>query len=1079
MMKNYKRVIYAFVVCFLAVSSALAQVVTGKVTDASNSSMPGVNVIKKGTATGTTTDADGSYSIEATGDDVLVFSFIGYASQEIRVGTQTNITVKLTEDVVGLSEVVVVGYGTQKKSDLTGAVASVGASRLSQAMVANVDQAFQGRIPGVQVQNNSGAPGSATTVTIRGISSLSGSNQPLYVIDGIQFQGDGGGVLGLTDGGNGQQRTNPLASINPNDIVSIDVLKDASASAIYGSRASNGVIIITTKRGKAGEAKISYNGYYGVSSLRKNLDMMDLQQYADYRNTIATETNQQVDPHYADPSLLGAGTNWQKEVFRSAAQQSHSISATGGNDRTQYAIMGGYFQQEGIAIHSDLKRFNTRVNIDTRVTDWFKMGTSMAYTNSFQNMINDGSGDGIFSQALSVQPDVPVRDASGAYAGPPVSVNSAEVKYNPVAIAMLRTNTLAQQSVMANFYGEANIIKNLSLRSEFAINNNQTQNLNFNPTYHWGPLVSTENILQDQRGTGFGWIWKNYMTYNLTLGSGHSLTAMVGTEAVKNTYQSIYVAKKGLATNDIPVLSQGDNTAQTSNGSKSLSTLSSYFARVNYSYHSKYLATLTLRNDGSSKFGPANRRGYFPAASFAWHLSNEAFMNDNEIISDLKLRGGYGEVGNQNIVDNAFGSKLASVISPFGTTYKLDRLANPNVQWEAGTQTNIGIDLALFAGRVNVTLDVYKRASRKFLMEQPIPNYLGGPQGGGVFAINPPLVNAGKMENKGIDLSINTHNVRTGDFTWDTDVIFSMFRNKITELAAGSNVINSSIYLYGVYSVPTISQIGHPVGQFYGYVTEGLFQNKEDILNHAVQVKQSGSESTEHPNGVNYVHRTDGVWIGDVKYKDLNGDGVIDSKDQTFIGNPNPKFTFGFNNMFTYKNFSLNVFVTGSYGGQIFNALRIRTEGMQNLSNNQLAAVADRAKVELINPTTSAAQNAADRENIDKVQLSNPDATIPRYTATDVNGNARINSDRWIEDGSYVRIQNISLGYTFPSTWLTKTKLNRVRLYGNVQNAFVFTKYSGYDPEIGANNQNLLQQSVDAGRYPMPRMLTIGLDVDF
>jgi len=394
MMKNYKRLIYAFVVCFLAVSSAFAQqVVTGKVTDASNSAMPGVNVIKKGTATGTTTDADGSYSIEASGDDVLVFSFIGYASQEIRVGTQTNISLKLVEDVVGLSEIVVVGYGTQKKSDLTGAVASVGASKLSQAMVANVDQAFQGRIPGVQVQNNSGAPGAATTVTIRGISSF-GTNQPLYVIDGIQFQGDGGGVVGLTDGGNGQTRTNPLSSINPNDIVSIDVLKDASASAIYGSRASNGVIIITTKRGKAGEAKISYNGYYGVSSLRKHLDMMDLQQYADYRNTIATETNQQVDQHYADPSLLGAGTNWQNEVFRAAAQQSHSISATGGNDRTQYAIMGGFFKQEGIAIHSDLKRFNTRVNIDSKVTDWFKIGTSMAYTNSFQNMINDGSGDG-------------------------------------------------------------------------------------------------------------------------------------------------------------------------------------------------------------------------------------------------------------------------------------------------------------------------------------------------------------------------------------------------------------------------------------------------------------------------------------------------------------------------------------------------------------------------------------------------------------------------------------------------------------------------------------------------------------
>jgi TonB-linked SusC/RagA family outer membrane protein len=1077
MMKHYKRLIYAFVVCFLVAGSAFAQVITGKVSDASNSPMPGVNVIKKGTATGTTTDADGSYSIEATSDDVLVFSFIGYASQEIRVGTQTTIAVKLTEDVVGLSEVVVVGYGTQRKSDLTGAVASVGASRLSQAMVANLDQAFQGRIPGVQVQQNSGAPGGATTVTIRGVSSL-GSNQPLYVIDGIQFSGDGVGVAGLTDGGNGQTRSNPLSSINPNDIVSIDVLKDASASAIYGSRASNGVIIITTKRGKSGEAKISYNGYYGVSSLRKKLDMMDLQQYADYRNTIATETNQQVDQHYADPSLLGAGTDWQNAVFRSAAQQSHSVSATGGNDKTQYAIMGGFFKQEGIAIHSDLRRFNTRVNIDSKVTDWFKIGTSMAYTNTFQNMINDGSGDGIFAQALAVQPDVPVRDAAGNFAGPPQNVSSAEVKFNPVAIAMMRTNSLAQQRLMANFYGEANILKNLTLRSEFAIDNNQTQNINFNPTYHWGPLISTENILQDQRSTSFGWIWKNYLTYNLQLSGGHTITAMMGTEAVKGTYQQINVTKKNLATNDIPVLSQGDNSSQTSNGIKNMSTLASYFARVNYNYQDRYLATLTIRNDGSSKFGPANKRGYFPAASFAWHLSNEGFMRDNEFISDLKIRGGYGAVGNQNIADYAYGSRLVSVISPFGTTYKLDRLANPNVKWESGTQTNIGIDLSMLGGRIDVTLDFFKRGTKDFLMELPIPLYLGGAAGGGVFPINAPYVNFGKMENKGIDLAINTHNVRSGNFTWDTDVIFSMFRNKITKLD-NSNVINSNVYLYGVYNVPTRSQVGLPVGQFYGYVTEGLFQSKDDILNHAVQVKQSGSESTEHPNGVNYVHRTDGVWIGDVKYKDLNGDGIIDSRDQTFIGNPNPKFTFGFNNMFTYKAFSLSVFMTGSYGGKIFNALRIRTEGMQNLSNNQLAAVADRAKVDLIASSGSPAQDAADRENIEKVQLSNPNATIPRYTATDVNGNARIPSDRWIEDGSYMRIQNISLGYTFPSQWLARTKLSRVRIYGNAQNAFVFTKYSGYDPEIGANNQNVLQQSVDSGRYPTPRMFTLGLDVDF
>jgi TonB-linked SusC/RagA family outer membrane protein len=1078
MMKHYKRLIFAFVVCVLAATGfSFAQTVTGKVTDASNEPMPGVNVIKKGTATGTTTDATGTFVIEATGDDILVFSFIGYTTQEIRVGTQSNFTVKLVEDVVALSEVVVVGYGTQKKSDLTGSVASVNSSRLSQAMVGNLDQAFQGRIAGVQVTQNSGAPGGATTVTIRGVSSL-GSNQPLYVIDGVPISGDGPSVQGLTDGANGQTRFNPLSAINPNDIESVDVLKDASASAIYGSRASNGVIIITTKRGKSGQAKISYNGYYGVQSLRKTQDMMDLAQYADYRKTIATETGQVVDEHYRDPSLLGAGTDWQKEVFRSAAQQNHSISISGGKDNTTYAVMGGFYQQDGIAIHSDMKRFTTRMNIDTKVNDWFKVGARFSYSNSFANLINDGSGDGIFAQALSVQPDVPVKDAYGNYAGPPQNTNSAEVKYNPVAIAMMRTNTLAQQRLSGNFFGEAQIYKDLTFRTDLSIDNNQTQNVNFNPTYRWGPLVNTESILQDQRATGFTWNWANYFTYSKQFNGGHNVTFMVGTEALKSTYEQVRIVKKNLATNDLPVLSQGDNVGQISNGVKDANTLASYMGRLNYNFADRYLVTLTLRNDGASKFGPANKRGYFPAASFAWHVSNEGFLRTNEFISDLKLRVGYGKVGNQNINTYAYGSKLVSVVSPFGTTYKLDRLANPNVRWEAGTQANIGFDMSLFQGRVDLTVDFFKKGAEAFLIELPIPLYLGGNAGGGVFAINAPYVNLGNMENKGFDIQINTHNMRKGNFTWDTDLIFSLFRNKITKLD-NSNVINNNVYLYGVFNVPTRSQVGLPVGQFYGYVTEGLFKDEQDILNHAVQVKQSGSESAEHPNGINYVHRQDGVWIGDIKYKDLNGDGVINSEDQTFIGNPNPKFTFGFNNMFSYKSFTLGVFVTGSYGAKIFNALRIRTEGMQNQSNNQLAAVADRAKVELISPTDSPAQNDVDRNDITKVYLTNPDATIPRFTATDVNGNQRIPSDRWIEDGSYVRIQNITLGWSLPPDWLTRTKLSRVRVYGNIQNAFVFTKYSGYDPEVGANNQNVTMQNVDSGRYPTPKLFTIGLDVDF
>lgn len=1070
MMKHYKRLLYAFVVCFLAAGSAFAQTITGKVVDTSNQPMPGVNVIKKGTASGTTTDATGAFTLEANDDDVLVFSFIGYASQEIRVGSQTNITVNLAEDVLALNEVVVVGYGTQRKSDLTGSVASVSGAKLAQSMVGNVDQAFQGRIAGVQVTQNSGAPGGATTVTIRGVSTL-GNNQPLYVIDGVPFVGTGTGVRGLTDGGNGQTSLNPLSLINPADIETIDVLKDASAAAIYGSRASNGVIIITTKRGKLGQSKISYNGYYGVQSLREKQDMMNLAQYADYRKTVATERGEVVDNHYLDPSLLGAGTDWQNEVFREAAQQSHSVSVTGGRDKTTYAVMGGFFKQDGIAIKSDLKRFNTRVNIDTEVNDWFSMGARVSYSNSFSNLVNDGSGDGIFAQALSVQPDVPVRDANGEFAGPPQNTNSAEVKYNPVAITMLRTNTLAQQRLTGNFFGVVQVLKDLSFRTEISLDNNHTQNINFNPTYKWGPLVNSESILQDQRGTGFGWVWTNYFTYKKTFAKDHNVTFLFGAEALKGTWQSGFVIKKNLATNDLPVLSQGDNVGQITGGDKMANTLSSYIGRLNYAFSDRYLATFTLRNDGSSRFGPNNKRGYFPAASVAWHASNEEFLKGNSVLTDLKFRVGYGEVGNQEIDNYAYGSSLVTVVSPFGTTYRLNRLPNPDVKWEAGTQANIGIDLSLFQGRVDLTLDLFKRGTRDFLMPLPIPLYLGGAAGGGVFAINAPIVNLGKMENKGIDISLNTHNVRRGSFSWDTDFIFSLFRNKITKLD-DSNVINNNVYLYGVFNTPTRSMVGLPIGQFYGYVTDGLFQNEEEIRNHATQVLEPGTETETRPNGENKVDRTEGVWIGDIKFKDLNGDGVINAQDQTFIGNPNPKFTFGVTNTFSYKSFTLGVFVTGSYGGKIFNALRFRTEGMLNQSNNQLATVAGRAKIE---PNEA----GGDIDDISAVHNANPDATIPRFTSTDPNGNQRLASDRWIEDGSYLRIQNISLGYTLPTAWITRAKLSRVRIYADARNAIVFTKYSGYDPEIGANNQNLLAQSIDSGRYPTPKMFTIGIDLEF
>lgn len=1049
-------------------ASAQVRTITGVVSSNEGEALIGATVlVANSTNRGTVTEVDGSFSVQAETGESIYFSYTGYETKVVVVGVENKLNVTLEAASELLDEVVVVGYGTQRKSDLTGAVSSVSGEELRSSITTNIDQALQGRVAGVQVTQNSGQPGGAASIRIRGSNSITGSSEPLYVIDGIPFQGDGASVAGFdwAGGANGQNRVNPLSTINPNDIVSIEVLKDASATAIYGARAANGVVLVTTKRGKKGDAKISYNGYYANQVLPNKLEMMALPDYASYQVQIANDLDRQVNQRYLDTSLLGNGTDWQDEVFRNAGMQSHQLSVSGGTENTQYAVSGGYFNQDGIIIGSGFERFTTRVNLDNKVNNWFKIGASLAYADTDEKItLNDG-GDGIIMQALVMPPDVAVRGFDGEYAGP--ASNTSDISFNPVGAALLRNNTLDRQRLMANIYSDLSLTKNLNFRSEIGFDNNHSLNKAFHPTYSWGSLQNNENQLRQREETNFFWIWKNYLTYDIKLGERHNLTALLGTEAQKSSWEGTQVTKKNFASNDIQVLSEGNDATSSTSGWKDAASLASYFGRFNYGFDNRYLLTLTLRADGSSKFGPNNKWGYFPSGSFAWRVSNEDFMKSIPAIYDMKLRVGYGEVGNQAIANYLYGSSLLTVNTPFGTGYRLEKISNPDLKWEATKQFNAGLDLSLIEGRVDFTIDVYQKETSDMLLQLSIPSYLGGTNYNDIRA---PFANVGRMENKGYDLSLTTRNITGKKFNWTTNFTFSKNKNKVLELDNDARIYWRNLYWYSEFQTATRTGVGLPVGMFYGYQMEGIFQDQQDILNHAVQVSD-GNITSENPYGQNLVNKTQGVWVGDVKFKDLNGDGVITTEDQTIIGNPNPDFTFGFNNNFSYGPFDLTIYLNGSQGVDVLNYSRVVVEGQTSVFNNQAATVANRAQIGLIDPTGSDTDPA-------NVYLINTDTNIPRPTTNDNNGNNRM-SDRFIENGSYIRIQNVRLSYTLPKEFTKKFRVERLQVYVNGQNLHTFTDYSGYDPEIGSFNQDPLLQNVDMGRYPSPRLYTFGANVDF
>lgn len=1055
----------------LAGTSLFAQKVsvTGTVSDQVGPVI-GASVVEKGTSNGVVTDLDGNFALSVNPGATLVISSIGYTTQEIPVGSQTQFTVKLQEDSEFLDEVVVVGYGTMKKSDLAGASVSMREDDIRGSIITNLDQSLQGRAAGVTAVQTSGAPGSSSSIRVRGQATINANAEPLYVIDGVIMQGGGnsGADFGLGDAlGNGKVSTiSPLSTINPADIVSMEILKDASATAIYGAQGANGVVLITTKHGKAGEAKFTYDGMVAVSRQAKRIDMMNLRQFAEFYNEMVEEGNiYDVNSYYATPSLLGKGTNWQDEIFRTALQHQHQISAQGGTEKVQYYVSASYMNQEGTIIGSNFDRFSVRTNLDAQLKKWFKLGLNATYANTHDDLKLADSNQGLIYYSLTTLPDIPVYDVYGNYSS---TVREGYTNPNPVALAMMDDILLNRQKLTGNIYAELTPIKHLTFRSELGYDISTSKADRYKPMVDLGGWTRDTNSISTQDNNNSFWQIKNYLTYSNSFGK-HSVTAMIGQEAWESRWNYLSGSATGLTSDEVHNVALGDKNSFSISSGFGSAAMASFFTRETYNYDDRYLLTYTFRYDGSSNFGPDNRWAGFHSFAAAWRFSNEKFFAPlKQVISNGKLRFGWGQTGNSNIGAYAWGSSISRMPSALGMGFRPANIPNTGIRWESQNQYNLGLDLSFLDERINLTVDAYYKRSDDMLMSMQLPSYMGT-QGNGSSALAAPKGNYGSIENKGLEITLDTHPVTGKFFTWDSNFQISFNRNKLLSL---TDTENASLIGYGQWSdVVCVSEIGKPLYNFYGYKVIGVYKDLEDI--------QNSPRPAAYPvDGV--FSRANTVWVGDLKFDDVSGDDQITVADRTDIGSPLPKFTFGWTNTFHFGNVDLSVFLNGSYGNKVLNYNAITLSGMKNAWVNQTVSVFDRARLVPIDTEKSYPDGGAWYDDITNVKVANPGAVIPRTTFNDSNDNDAISS-RYVEDGSYIRVKNITLGYTFPRTLLQKVHIENVRAYVNIQNLYTFTKYSGYDPEVGASTQDStgLTYGIDNGRYPSPTTYSFGLNFTF
>jgi len=1016
--------------------------VSGTVTSNDGEPLIGVSVKVKGSPQGVSTDIDGKYTLRAEAGQVLQFTYIGYRPVDKKVSGSV-MDVVMDEDLQTLNDVVVVGYGTMKRSDITGSVVSVGADDIKKSIVTSVDQALQGRAAGVQVTQNSGSPGGGISVSIRGTNSLNG-NEPLYVIDGVAI-----------DGKSSDGKTSALSTINPSDIVSMEVLKDASATAIYGSRASNGVVLITTKRGQKGKTHITYEGYYAVQHIPGRLNTMNLREYAQLYNERVEVLGWGEREEFADPSILGDGTDWQKEIFGNAGMWSHQVSISGGSDATQFLISGSYTDQDGIAVGSNFQRFTARINVDTKITDWLQVGAqSSLATTERNNTIDDNN---VIQTALRQLPEVPARNPDGSWGYQ--ENNQLGIYYtNPLADALTRENKNKGLQALINAYANITILPGLTARIEYGGNYDRGNWYYFQPEMTLGQMKQTSQSNRQSSSSNYT-NFKQYVTFMRDFGP-HSLNVMAGHESQESKWENLSASRSGYLFNNVHSINVGDKKTATNGSGSGSFAVESYFGRVNYNFDNRYLLTATLRADGSSTFGADNRWGWFPSAAFAWRIKNESFLKGVDWLTDTKLRFGWGIVGNQNAGNYAYGSTMATTATNWGSGFYPANFANSKLKWEETHSYNVGLDLVLLNNRIEFIFDAYLKNTDNLLMQASLPSYISG-------VINSPWVNTGKMRNKGFEFTLNTVNISNRDLSWTSSLTFSLNRNKVLRLYTESTGIQGKIN----NETFTYTTVGNPVGQFYGYKVIGMFEKESDFYmkdaNGDFILDASGNRRfVAIPENKEVAYGT-GVWYGDYIYADLNNDGVIDEKDRTFIGNPEPDFTFGFNNTITWKGIDFNIFLTGSVGNDGFNYL-LREQSNPTDRWTTLSSVCDYAKVALINPE-------GDR-TLDNMYVTNPGASTYRIDTSASNSNNRT-SDVYVEDASYLRIKNLSVGYTLPSSLTRHFFVESLRVYCNIQNLYTFTKYKGYDPEIGAYNQQVLLRGVDYARYPSQRMFTFGLNL--
>jgi len=1081
-----KQKFVTFMLALLATTALFAQnKVKGTVSDDLGPAI-GVSVVEKGTSNGVITDMDGNYEISVKPGATLVFSSIGYATQEIAVGSQSVINVLLKEDTEFLDEVVVVGYGTMKKSDLAGASVSMKEDAIKGSIITNIDQSLQGRAAGVTAVQTSGAPGSSSSIRVRGQATINANAEPLYVVDGVIMQGGGssGADFGLGDAlGNGAVSTvSPLSTINPSDIVSMEILKDASATAIYGAQGANGVVLITTKRGKSGDAKFSYDGMFAVQRQTKRIGLLNLREFAEYYNELVEVGMLTANDYYSDPSILGKGTNWQDAIFRTALQHQHQVSAQGGNDKVQYYVSGSYMDQQGTIIGSEFQRFSARANLDAQLKDWWKIGFSISYSNTNEDMKLADSDEGIIGYSLTSLPSAPIYDQDGNYYN--ISMPNYSI-INPVAMAMLEQIKLKRQKLNGNIFSDITFpfLKDLTWHAEFDYDLSYSNAETFNPSVSLGSYQRAANEVREQKNNSIYWALKNYLTYSKTFGK-HSLTAMVGQEVWASNWDYMSTYNTALPSNDVvnPYLGTGTPTIGYGYGS---SSMASFFTRETYNYDNRYIGTYTFRYDGSSNFGPNKRWAPFHSFAFAWRFTNEKFFSEGvkNVLNDGKLRLGWGQTGNAGIGSYKWGTSMTKVATGLGTGYRQSNLPNPNIMWEKQEQFNVGLDLSFFNNRLSLVAEWYDKRSNDMLMPLQLPSYMGT-QGNGSSALAAPWGNYGSIRNTGWEFTITGHPVETKNFHWVSEGQISFNQNKLVALAGTAS---AAIVGYGQWNdVVSVSNVGESLYSFYGYVTDGIYQSIEEVMAGPVQgdnmphtVDGNGVwHASQNPADYNQYNTT---WVGDIRFKDLNGDGHITEQDRTNIGSPMPKFTFGWTNTFTYKNWDLSIFLNGSYGNKVLNYLNMRVGNMKSGWSNQPTSVLSRTKLAPIDPekTYDGSGNVWNwYEDPTNVRVANPGATLPRATTGDPNDNDRL-SDRYIEDGSYLRVKNITLGYSFPKRWLEKARIENVRMQVNIQNLLTFTKYTGYDPEIGASTASVNVMGLDNGRYPSPTVYSFGVNITF